>query len=169
MKWIGITGSWRESCPELEIDLEREVDRALRDGAGIVSGGALGVDYLATEIALRYVPDGSRVKIFLPTTLDVYVAHYRKRADESAITPGQAEALIQQLKTAERLGSIIANTRQTALNKETYYLRNTEVMNASDEILAFQVNASPGTQDTVDKARRRGIPTRVFSYTVEKQ
>lgn len=167
MKWVGITGSWRKSCPGLEADLKREVTNVLQSGSGIVSGGALGVDYLATELALVYAPDGSRIKLFLPTPLDTYAAHYRKRANEGVITAEQAEALIRQLETVDKLGALVVNPEQTELNKTTYYLRNTEVMNASDEMLAFQVNASPGTQDTIDKALGRGIPVKVFSYTVE--
>ena len=169
MKWIGITGSWRKSCPELEADLKREVTAALRDGAGIVSGGALGVDYIATELALLHAPDGSRLKVFLPSSLDIYAAHYLKRANEGVITTAQAEALIQQLEAVSGLGSMTVNTEQTELNETTYYLRDTEVVNASNELLAFQVNASAGTQDTIDKARQRKIPTKVFRYIVEQQ
>ncbi|HMI09160.1 MAG TPA: hypothetical protein VK497_02055 [Candidatus Saccharimonadales bacterium] len=167
MKWIGITGSWRKSSPEMEADLKREVTAVLQNGAGIVAGGALGVDYLATELALIHAPDGSRLKIFLPTSLDMYIAHYRKRAKEGVITVDQSEALIQQLMTVDKLGSLISNLDQTEPNEKTYFLRNTEVINASDEILAFQINASAGTQDTIDKARQRGIPVEVFTYTVE--
>jgi predicted Rossmann fold nucleotide-binding protein DprA/Smf involved in DNA uptake len=166
MKWIGITGTWGQSCPELEKDLDREVNKLLREGNGIVSGGALGVDYRATELALAHAPDGSRVKIFLPTPLSVYAAHYRKRAEEKVITHVQAETLIRQLETAEKLGSLIADTTHTEVTKETYYLRNTAVMSASDEVLAFQINASAGTQDTIDKAYLRTIPVNVFNYTV---
>jgi hypothetical protein len=167
MKWIGITGSWRKSSPELELDLEREVTAVLRSGNGIVSGGALGVDYQATELALLYSPNGLQLKIFLPTPLNVYAAHYRKRANEGIISADQAEALIHQLEAVNKLGSLIINSEQSEVNEETYYLRNTEVMNSSDEILAFQVNNSLGTQDAIDKARQQGIPVKVFKYIVE--
>jgi hypothetical protein len=103
----------------------------------------------------------------LPTTLEVYTAHYRKRADEGVITREQAEKLVQQLKLVNKLGSLIVNPANQEVNKDTYYLRNTEVVSASDELLAFQVNKSSGTKDTIDKARAKGIPVKLFTYTIE--
>lgn len=166
MIWVGVTGSWRTSSPELEKDVAREVNTVLAAGKGIVTGGALGVDYLATELALQFAPDGSRLMIFLPTTLDIYAAHYRKRAKEGVITTEQAERLIAQLQKAAACGILIENTEQTVLTPETYYLRDTEVVKASTELLAFQVNASAGTQDTIDKARAKNIPVKLFTYSV---
>lgn len=54
--------------------------------------------------------------------------------------------------------------RPQVVNVTTYYLRNQDVVDAADELLAFQVNASAGTQDTVDKARMKGIPVTVFTF-----
>lgn len=167
MKWIGITGSWRRSSSELEADLIREVGAELERGNGIVTGGALGVDYLATDLALHYAPDGSRIKVFLPTTLDVYAAHYRNSADKGVITPEMAERLIAQLELVNKLGSLVENPDETEVNERTYYLRNTRVVDASDEMLAFHVNASGGVQDTIDKARGQGTPVRVFAYRID--
>lgn len=164
MKWVGVTGSWRSSTPELLRDVQKEVTTALNEGKGIVTGGALGVDYLSTDLALDYDPSGHHIKVLLPTTLEVYANHYRKRANEGVITSDQAESLIKQLETTDKLGSLIVNSEMTEVTKETYYLRNTQVVSASDELLAFQVNSSAGTQDTIDKALARGIPVRRFIY-----
>jgi hypothetical protein len=166
-KWVGVSGSWRATSSELEKDLRREVSKALANGRGIVTGGALRVDYEATELALEHYPDGSHIKVLLPTTLEVYAAHYRKRADEGVITHEQAEKLINQLERVNILGSLVVNTEYTEVNVDTYYLRNTDVVDASDELLAFLVNNSEGTQDTIDKAKAKGIPVKVFSYTVK--
>jgi anti-anti-sigma factor len=54
------------------------------------------------------------------------------------------------------------------VNVTTYYLRNQDVVDMADELLVFQVNASSGTQDTVDKARMKGIPVVVFTYRAPK-
>ena len=54
------------------------------------------------------------------------------------------------------------------MNVTTYYLRNQDVVDMADELLVFQVNASSGTQDTVDKARMKGIPVVVFTYRAPK-
>lgn len=166
MKWVGISGSWRRSTPELEADVQRQVHDLLKAGDGIVTGGALGVDYAATALALAFAPDGSHLQVFLPTTLEIYAAYFRNRADESVITRDQAESLISQLETVDKLGKLHANAVETEVNPRTYYLRNSEVLKASDKLLAFQVNKSPGTQDTIDKAKQLGMPVRVFSYQV---
>jgi hypothetical protein len=167
MKWIGIAGSWRKSCPELQVDLDREVSLALQAGNGIVTGGALGVDYQAINLALKHTPDGSQLKVFLPTTLQIYATHYRKRAGEGVITRSQAEALIYQREIVNNLDCLIVNTEHSELNKTAYYSRNTEVMNASDALLAFQVNGSAGTQDAIDKALQKGMPVTAYTYSVE--
>jgi hypothetical protein len=165
MKRIGVSGSWRLSCPELEQDLEREVKQILDDGNGIVTGGALGVDYLATKLALDYSPDGSRVDVIIPTSLETYAEHYRKRAVEGVITSDQAETLIRQLETVNKLGSLTA-MMHIELNPDSYFDRNTAVVKKSDELLAFQVNQSAGVQDSVEKARANGVPVKLFSYMV---
>ncbi len=166
MKWIGISGTWRQSSPELKEDVRREVQSLLTDSNAVVTGGALGVDYIATEIALEQYPDGSRIKVILPAPLERYAAHYRKRAEEGVITSEQAEQLIKQLKKVQGVGSLVTMDFGE-MNQDTYYARNSEVVAASDELLAFQVNDSGGVQDTVDKAQERGIPVRVFRHSVE--
>jgi hypothetical protein len=167
MNWTGVSGSWRTTSDEIAVDLRREVTNELAEGNGIVTGGALNVDYEATALALAQYPDGSHIKVILPTSLDIYAAHYRKRAGEAVITKEQAEKLIEQLELVSRLGALVCmNFQEVTL--DTYFLRNSEVVKASDKLLAFQVNQSGGVQDTVDKAHKKGIPVKLFSYTVEE-
>lgn len=141
MKWIGISGS-REARPgtKAEEDVRREVTAIISRGDGIVSGGALGIDYFATDEALKLNPSAELIKIFLPTTLEIYVKHYRSRAEERVITRDDAETLITQLETLKRVNpnSLIENMNNLVVDKETYYERNTAVMNASDEILRLR-------------------------------
>jgi hypothetical protein len=140
--------------------VHKEVAAALAAGKSIVTGGALGTDYWATEIALS--TDPARLKVILPTSLGTYAAHYRQRAAEGVISARQAESLIRQLKAVARAGGLVEHPeRQRVVNATTYYLRNEDVVDAADELLAFQVNASAGTQDTVDKARMKEIPVAV--------
>ena len=64
---------------------------------------------------------------------------------------------------APLVGSLVEHPeRPQVVNITTYYLRNQDVVDAADELLAFPVNASAGTKDTVDKARLKGIPVAVF-------
>jgi hypothetical protein len=128
-----------------------------------VTGGALGVDYWATETALNI--DALRLKVILPTSLFTYAAHYRRRATEGVISAEQAEDLLKQLEAVAQAGGLLEHPeRAQIVDVTTYYLRNQDVVNVADELVAFQVNASGGTQDTVDRARLKGIPVTVFTY-----
>jgi DNA recombination-mediator protein A len=161
--WVGVSGSWRHAPPGLQDAVHREVAAALAAGKGIVTGGALGVDFLATQTALSVGPQ--RLKVILPTSLATYCAHYRRRAAEGVISAQQAADLISQLETVARAGSLVEHPeRPQVVNVAAYYLRNQDVVDVAGELLAFQVNASSGTQDTVDKARLKGIPVTVFTY-----
>ncbi len=168
MKWVGISGSWRKTTPQIEKTVRSKVKEIILAGNGLVTGGALNVDYQATDEVLR-LKKPRQIKIFLPAKLEIYAAHYRKRAEEGVITKQQAEDLIQQLQILKEQNpqSVIENAANTIVDKNIYYERNTEVINASDELIAFQVNNSAGTQDAIDKAKEKGIPVKVFSYAIE--
>jgi len=169
-KWVGISGSWRQTNPQIEKDVRENVRQIVSKGNGIVTGGALNVDYQATDEVLKLnLP--KQLKIFLPTSLPIYAAHYRKRAKEGVITEKQAEDLISQLSTVKKLNpkSLIENPNNDLVNQKTYFERNSEVINASDELLAFQINNSQGVQDTINKAREKGAPVKLFSYQIPEK
>ncbi|MGB3023341.1 MAG: hypothetical protein WBB39_00890 [Candidatus Saccharimonadales bacterium] len=168
MRWNAISGSWRKTSPEVGHDVRLAVAQVMNRGDGIVTGGALGVDYIATDEALIHNPDAKRIKIFLPTTLEIYATHYRKRAVEGVITKEQAEALIGLLtnvKTSNK--ESVIEMEYTVLNEETYYDRNTRVVENADRLFAFQVNGSGGVQDTIDKARKFGLEVVLKQYTID--
>lgn len=169
MKWIGITGSWRKTSGEVEADVRSMVQGIIERGDGIVTGGALNVDWFATDEALRLNPTATQIKVFLPVTLERYAAHYRKRADEGVITHEQAERLIEQLTKLKEANptALIEHPTNTVVDKTTYFERNSQVVELSDEMLGFQVNDSEGVQDTIDKAREQGKPAEVKKYDIE--
>lgn len=157
MKWAAISGSWRATTKKIEQDVRENVRKIMAAGNGIVSGGALNVDYFATDEAFKLDPTCKRIKIFLPATLARYAKHYRKRADEGVITHKQAETLIAQLTKIKKTNprSIIENKKNTIIDTDAYYERNSAVINAADELLAFLANVSRGgTQDTIAKAEK---------------
>lgn len=167
MKWIAIAGAWRT----INTDVERDVRAVVRDifarGDGLVSGGALGVDYVALDEALRLDTKAQKIQIFIPSTLDILRAHFYTRASEGVITQEQADAIVTQLTTLKSKNpkALIEGT-DTTLNKETYFNRITKIVEASDELVAFHVNATEGTQDTITKAQAKGIPVQIFPYTI---
>ncbi len=168
--WFGITGSWRKTSEEVERKVREVVRQIIERGDGIVSGGALNVDYFATDEALKLNPAADRIKIFLPVALDLYAAHYRKRAKEGVITPEQAEALIAQLENLRMANpdSLAGSPQNTVVDTKTYFERNTEVVNASDAMVGFQVNESEGVGDTIGKAIKQGKPVCLEKFTIEK-
>ena len=98
MQWIAISGSWRNPSKQVEHDVRITVANIISTGDGIVTGGALGVDYFATAEALIYDPMASQIKIILPTPLNIFEEHFLKRAGEGVITHDQANTLLDQLK-----------------------------------------------------------------------
>ncbi len=156
--------------PGVAADVRAVVSRLMGEGSGIVSGGALGVDFVATDEALRHDADAKRIKVFLPSTLARYAAHYRQRAAEGVITSEQAEALIAQLEEVCRRNpsALVENPAEPEINRDTYFARNAQIIAAADELVAFHVIADDtpgeGTLDAVEKARSLGKPARVHSY-----
>jgi hypothetical protein len=177
MKWIGISGGWRKTNQEIENKVRQVVRGIIRRGDGIVSGGALGVDSIALDEALKLDPKAERIKIFLPTVLEKYSQHYRKHARLGNITTEQAENLISQLTRLKQINpkALIENpdtnfTEET--KKKMYYERNSKVVEVSDELVAFRIKTKAsegrGTADTIEKAKEKGIPVKLFSYDLTK-
>lgn len=173
MKWICISGSWRKINDEIENKLREIVREIISHGDGIVSGGALGVDYVATDEAMKNNPKADKIKILIPTTLEKYAEHYRKQAKLGTITEIQAENLINQLFQLKNINSeSLAENQDTNFTEETkkkmYYDRNTKAIDMSDELIAFRVISSEseglGTADTIEKAKIKGIPIKLFTY-----
>ena len=173
MKWIGISGGWRKINQEIENKVRSTVRDIIQRGDGIVSGGALGVDYIALDEASKNDLKAERIKIFIPTTLEKYAEHYRKHARLGNITSEQAENLIAQLTQLKQINSqaLIENpdTNFTEATKKTmYYERNSKVADASDELVAFRIKTKAsegmGTADTAEKAKKKSIPVKVFSF-----
>lgn len=167
-KWVGISGSWAITTKKVERDVRKIVRSVIKKGSGIIIGGALNVDSFATDEAIKIDPKCEHLKIFLPVSLKLYSAHYRKRAREGVITEKQAENLITQLEYVKNANpkALIENKTNKVVDKTTYFERNTEVVKASDELYAFHVEESTGggTIDTAEKAKKLGIPVRMFSY-----
>lgn len=168
MKWIGISGTWKLTNDKVEDDVRSAVRKIIKAGDGIVTGGALNVDSFATEEALKYDPRAKQIKIFLPVTFGLYAKHYRKRATEGVITTKQAEDLIDLLTRVKNVNpnSIIENGKNKIVDKDSYFNRNTQIVEASDKIIIFHVVESTGggTTDVDIKAANLGIPVERHDY-----
>jgi len=169
MKWIAISGSWRKINKKVEQDVRKVVKDILARGDGIITGGALNVDYIAIDETLKNDPNAKRIKVFLPTTLEIYAGHYHMRAKEGVIIEKQAEDLISQLQLMKEINpsSLIEDAVNKLLDRRAYFGRNTEEIKAADGLVAFHVNRSEGVADTIEKAKKKGIPVRKFVYVIK--
>jgi len=171
-KWVAISGTWRFTSKKIEKDVRTYVRKIYRSGGGIVTGGALNVDYFATDEAMKLDPSCKRIKIYLPSTLNIYARHYRRRAMEGVITSKQAEDLISQLERVKKanLESIEENKINHTIDKAAYFKRNADIIKASDELVIFHVLQSTGggTSDAEEKAKKLGIPVARFDYLLRR-
>ena len=175
MKFVAISGSWRKVNKEIEEKIRKIVRQILKRGDGIVSGGALGVDYIALDEALKHDKKAQRIKIFLPTTLKRFAQHLRKHARRGDVKKSAVEKLISKLKKLKALNkkALIENKRadfKEETKKKYYYQRNTKIIKAADELIAFRVitkkSQGLGTLDAIKKAKKKGIPVKVFEFNL---
>ena len=170
MEFIGISGSWRSTNIEMERAIREDVRSIIADGRGIVTGGALGTDFIATDEALKLAPDGSRIRIIIPTSLDIYIKHFLNRAKEGVITMEQALSLSTQLNAVREANpSALVEMEHTECNQCTYYDRNSKVIETCNELYAYRANNSAGTGDAINKAKALGKPVTVREYNIDPQ
>lgn len=170
MKWIIFTGTWRLTNREVENDVRAAAREVYERGDGLVTGGATGVDYFAMDEFLKLNPDCTKIRIFIPARLEHFVADYRKNWMPAPLTKADIDNLASVLNVIkERNPAALFEVKKDSgnISQEEYDLRHNEEVIFSDEVYAFQVNKSSGTQDTLDKARAAGLPITLHKqYTI---
>ena len=162
MKWILFTGSWRFANTQVEVDVRNAVREVIGRGDGIVTGGATGVDCFAMDEALNLEPDGSKLKVIIPARLEDYIHDYHTNWCHPPITKVEIDNMGSILRRIKELNSAnLSEMPYSIITREHYFLRDSEEVNISDEVYAFQVNKGRGTQDTIDKAKKAGLPITV--------
>lgn len=169
MRWYAISGSWRKANDEVKEDVEKLVKKIILRGEGIITGGALGVDYIATQVVLDIGVAADKLRLFLPVRLKEFCRHYFKSASEGVITIHQAEIITAQLNAVAKISQacIYDDWGFTEVNEKSYYARNTKIVEACDVLYAFQVNGSKGVADAVAKAKQLGKEIHVKRYDVD--
>lgn len=168
MRWYGISGSWRRTSEDVANDVRQTVENIVLSGDGIITGGALGVDYIATDAVLHSGKPENQLRIYLPTRFDVFKDHFFRRAREGVITLESAKMLINQLNSVKNASiDCIIEGEFNKVNEISYYARNSKIIQNCDELYAFQVNDSKGVQDAIDKARKLGKPVHIRKYTID--
>jgi hypothetical protein len=167
MKWIAVSGSWR--APEQVFGKQvRETVRAIMTrGDGVLLGGGVGVDWVALSEALKHDPDAERTRVYLACPFLTFADHYRKRAHQGLVTHDHAETLIAQIdRLRKRRPDALIEGHGSLVDKHAYYTRNTHLINAADELIAFRAftdaSVAAGTTDAIKKAESKGIPVQIF-------
>ena len=159
MKWILFTGTWRLTNNQVEKDVREAVREVFKRGEGIVTGGATGVDYFAMDEAMQVDPTASRLKVIIPASLESYMHDYYTNWCMEPVTKENIAALAELLqKIKETNPEALLEMPYDSITQDHYNLRHDEEVARSGAVYAFQVNESTGTQDTIDKAIRAGLP-----------
>jgi hypothetical protein len=159
MKWILFTGTWRLTNEEVEKDVRKSAREVIERGDGIVTGGATGVDYFAMDEAMKIDPTAAHLKVIIPANLKSYCFDYHTNWCNAPITTdsiNNLEKILHQIQVAN--AAALVEMPYGIITQEHYNLRHNEEVAISDEVYAFHVNNSTGTQDTIDKASKAGLP-----------
>ncbi|MFZ2253315.1 MAG: hypothetical protein WAW13_04070 [Minisyncoccia bacterium] len=170
MKWILFTGTWRLTNGEVEEDVRQSAREVIERGDGVVTGGATGVDYFVMDEVMKLYPDASRLTVIIPAYLESYLHDYHTNWCREPITTEMIDDLERLLFRIKKENSkALIEMPYDIITQEHYDLRHEEEVSISDEVYAFQVNESTGTQDTIEKAMRKGLPIAVHKkYTIEE-
>ena len=168
MKWILFTGTWRLTNQEVSSDVRSATREVYARGDGIVTGGATGVDYFAMDEVCTIDPQMERLLVVIPAYLDDYIHDYRTHWCQAPITDSDIDELAILLRDIKRVNpSALIEMPYQIITQEHYNERHNEEVKRSSEVYAFQVNASTGTQDTINKAKVAGLPISLHKkYTI---
>lgn len=120
--------------------------------------------------ALKLDPTGKTLKVIIPTNIKNYIHDYELNWCTLPVTQESIDKLKAVLiKLKEALPAhLIEMPFENDITQDHYNLRHNEEVAISDEVYAFQVNNSTGTQDTIDKARASGLPITLHKkYIIE--
>ncbi len=168
MKWLGVVGT-REVNDTIRHDIEQFIGQKIAEGGGIVSGGATGADHEAARLAYEHGLETARFRIFLPVKLELYCQALYDRAADGKCRQDDVIATVALLRdiAKHRPGVLRDATDFNEVNADSFHARNCQIVDLADELVAFRINYSPGTTFTIDQAQAKGIPVKVFDYTVD--
>lgn len=124
-----------------------------------MTGGATGVDYYCMDECLKQGAI-NRLRVFIPAKLEHYINDYRKNWKLGPITDleiDKLEAVLREIKNKNPAALLEFFYQEGDITQEIYNERHDAEVLYSDEVYAFQVNSSTGTQDTIDKAISSGL------------
>ena len=168
MKLVAISGSCRLLNSDVERDVRNKVRTILNEGNSIITGGATGVDYIATDEVMKYDKNLNRIKIFIPSHFETYIKHYKSGGEvRDGISHDEGVKLVVQLcKMNSNVIESAGNFK--IISQKEYDLRDAKTISIADELYAFRVNNSYGTSNTIKMAEKKGIKVYVTDYIIKK-
>jgi hypothetical protein len=172
MRWIIFTGTWRLTNKEVEKDVREAARRVFEEGNGLATGGATGVDYFAMDEFVKLNPDCTRIRVFIPARLHHFIEDYRKNwkwAPVNDLDIDKLENLLALIKERNPAALFEVKKDSGDITQGEHDVRHNEEVTFCDEVYAFHVNKSTGTSDTVEKAKKAGLPVTVHKkYVIEE-
>ncbi len=163
--WVGISGSWRTINQKIVDDVTEIVRSITSEGMGILTGGALGVDYVATEVVLKESDPEKQLRIALPINRYAYMEHFTNSSMRKKISRTQQDFLIDQLRYIDEYypNIIFDNSKfdeelflkfeDETYRKNSYHFRDCLIAYGCDGLIALWINGSGGVEDTINKVR----------------
>ncbi len=159
MIWALFTGTWRLVNAEVERDVRNAVRQVFSEGKGIVTGGATGVDYFAMDEAFMLDPSCRTLRVIIPAYIEEYIKDCENHWCQAPVTKASIAALASLLRNIREANpASLLEMPYRDIEQKHYDLRNLEEVTYANEVYAFQVNGSTGTQHTIDSAKAAGRP-----------
>lgn len=130
---------------EIQVDLEREIRKAIDDGMNVfISGMARGIDIDAAEIVLHLRAEGYPVKLICASPYPGFERSWNL-------------AWQTRYKTVIAAADLVRFIRPRYC-KECFQIRNEWIVNHSSRVIAVFNGRPSGTKNTIEYARRQGVP-----------
>lgn len=151
-------------------DIVGRVQRAIKEGLGIVTGGSTGVDTAAIAAAMKY---RGMMRVYLPVPLELYAPLLMARAGAGKCLEHDARLTIATLKDlkARDPSAVVEPHDVTELSPEAFYARNELILQLADEVAAYHLEGNAtasklpaGTLLTVARAHELGKRVDLATY-----
>ncbi len=109
---------------------------------------------------LKLQPNATHLRVIIPARLESYIHDYFTNWCHEPVTKNDIENLALLLKKLKMVNpTSLLEMPYDVITQDHYNLRHDQEVMYSDEVHAFQVNESTGTQDTIDKSAKAGLLT----------
>ncbi len=162
MKWILFTGTWKLTNKEVAVDVRKAARDVIARGDGVITGGGGGnrSRLLCYGEFLKLNPIATHLRVIIPARLESYIHDYYTNWCHDPITKEDINSFASILIKLKQVNpTALLEMPCKTITQDHYNLRHYQEVMYSDEVHAFQVNNSTGTQDTINKAAEVGVPT----------